>query len=133
MGYDSRVIICERASFDKNGKQLFCAGFELARIECCGMGDECIDGKYFTDLFDTPIDFDLHNVETSDKEDSGTRVDCYGKHCGYCTVDELIAWLARSECLRDGYRRAKLLLGALLTAKNVESQFDNIVCVHYGH
>ena len=134
MGYESSVIVVDRNEHLRPvGKWVF--GDKIATLNLGVMTGRVINGKSFYDVFDTPIDFDLYH--TSDATtDEDYRVDCYGKHCNYTTIDKLIEWLIgamEADTELAGYRRAKMLLSTLKALKESESDFDELVVVHYGH
>lgn len=135
MGYESRVFIIERSECC-GGK--FVYGDEIARFELCKMGNEVVNYKYFTDVFKTPIDFDLHDIgedpNCEEYREEDYRTDQYGEHCKYASIDSVLEWLESSETVNvEKYRRAVLLRDFLKMLKDRSSDFGNIVVVHYGH
>lgn len=138
MGYESRVFVIERHEYDMPNGSKWVFGDELARFDLSKMGYEIVDNKYFSDVFKTEIDFDLHdigedpNAEEYNEEDY--RFDRYGAHCKWATIDQVLHWLENSEVLQvEHYRRAVMLYDALKMFKAHEADFGQLVVVHYGY
>lgn len=130
MSYESKVLVINRSEIPN----LWVSGQELARFDLARMGCDKFNGKKFTELFSTPIDFNLY-VNHSDEvvDDSFYREDCYGKHCNFTRdIDEVIAWLEEFQ-KKEPYRRAEMLLNFLKLFKYQIGQFDDICLVHYGY
>ena len=133
MGYESRIFVVDR---HERGDWRF--GDEIARFELCKMGYEFVNGKMFRDIFDKPIDFDLYNtgnVAEDNEDEDNSRLDLYGEYCRYTDIDTVIKWLEGRKNSPDyePYRRLELFLDSLYTIKKHESDYGNIVLVHYGH
>lgn len=135
MGYESRIIVVHRIENEYPNGEKWVFGDEIARFDLCKMGYEHIDGVSFPGLFKTPIDFDLHNINEYDDPDKvyperHYREDCYGVLCCSADIDSVMAWLEKSEAMREWWR-AQLFYNFLKTLK--ESGLDNLTLVHYGH
>lgn len=134
MGYESKIIIADRHDCTTPicGGRVY--GCEIARFDLAKMGYSVYGGKRFTDLFTTPIDFDLHvNPGKENQEENYYKMDRYGEICKYTAdIDGVISWLEQSE-LDDPYRRAKLFLNFLRVLKESVQDFNQIVLVHYGY
>ena len=136
MGYESRLYIVERHEINrKKCHDTYC--LNVARFELCKMDD-----SRFWNLFHTPIDFELYGDAGEDGDNVILTEDCYGKHCCYAEISEVIEWL-ETEVQSNDYRRLKPLLALLkgfdLNEWNYNSSDDNgstdvrLVVVHYGH
>lgn len=140
MGYESRLHIVERHETvrKKNRntyRDIYC--LDVARFELCKM-----DNSEFWNLFHTPIDFELDGDVCENGESIILTEDCYGKHCCYAEISEVIEWLEK-EVRHDDYRRLKPLLALLkgfdLNEWNYSNSDDNgntdtrLIIVHYGH
>ena len=103
MGYESRIFFVERKTcFD--GRIVI--GSEISRFDLSKMGYYEYNGKSFRKIFTQEIDFDL-DINDSYGEDA--RIDSYGEHCKWATVEDVIKWL-EMYCVNVNYRRAENLL-----------------------
>lgn len=135
MGYESKIVVVERITCEYPNGKSFVIGDEIARFDLCKMGYEKVSGKVFWKVFTTPIDFDIYlNTEQPEKDYDPEywRTDCYGDHCTWATVDDVIDWLEQSESAKT-YRRAKLFLDFCKALKAQESDYKQICLVHYGY
>ena len=128
MGYESKIIFVDKHEYSSGSIY----GQEIATWDMCKMGWYEFKGKSFKDIFTIPIDFDLDlNGEVFGEE---ARIDAYGEHCKYTTVDNVINWL---ECYVEkvNYRRAELLLAFLYIIKKQidDGKWNQICVVHYGY
>lgn len=130
MSYESKVLVINRSEIPN----LWVSGQELARFDLACMGYDKFNGKQFTELFSTPIDFNLYvNHSEVEVEEDFYRKDCYGTICNFTRdIDEVIAWLEESQ-KHEPYRRAEMLLNFLKLFKYQVGQFDDICLVHYGY
>lgn len=121
MGYESRVFVVNRNSFENNDGTNYVYGEKIADIKMAVMYDG------FTDLFDKEVDYELY----IDNENESTQTDKYGKIMKYTDCNTVVGYL---EKLIDGgadYRRLSILLGLL---KGIdENQWEEIQVVHYGY
>lgn len=135
MGYESKIVIVERTSGTYPSGKNFVSASEIARFDLCKMGYEQVNGKEFHKIFTIPIDFDIY-VRTDEPEQDYDpeywRVDCYGDHCAWATVDDVIDWLEQSQVVNE-YRRAELFLDFCKALKAHESDYKQICLVHYGY
>lgn len=137
MGYESRLFIIKRNEYEI-GDSIWISGQKLAEIELCCVGHNKIH-VYFNEIFKTPIDFDLYNTgaiidESSDYNPEDYRIDCYGKHCCYTSIDEVIKYM--EELLEEGetYWRLKPAIATLKAWKNDVTGLDKEpIVVHWGH
>ena len=130
MGYESKIIVVERFKPDMTDGKGY--GDEIARFDLSKMGYETVDGIPFRGVFHTPIDFDLYGMYREIEKDSDYYTDCYGEHCKWATIEEVKAWLEKSEVLKT-YRRAKLFYDFLCALEQRQSDFRQIVLVHFGY
>lgn len=135
MGYESKIIIMDRHEHTTPNNGKWIGALEIATFDLSKMGYEKVNGKEFTDIFKTPIDFDLY----IQNEDPSTvypaeywREDCYGEHCKYTTIENVIDWLEQSKVAKT-YRRAKLLLNCLYSFRDIQNEFTQLCVVHYGY
>lgn len=130
MSYESRVFVIDRHDHGDG----FVYGGEIARFNLSSMGYEYVSGKQFRDVFKTPIDFDLDIPadESGEYKPELYREDCYGHSCKYATIAAVMEWLEKSTVLRE-YRRAKLFYDFLKVMQEHESEYREIVLVHYGY
>ena len=140
MGYESKLVIIRRSVNDDFN---FVFGDELVRFELCCMSHETVKmpcaknpevkiDKYFTDIFDTPIDFNLYMGDLDPNgmyNEEDYRKDKYDKHCCYTDLQTVIDWLRNSETIKD-YDRAWNCLQCLVAIQNT---YPEAVVVHYGH
>lgn len=129
MGYESRIFVVERREPQKAyGEYMLPAyGFLIAKFELSKMGWETVDEIPFKGLFHTDIDFELEDKDVADK-----YFDCYGEHCKWATIEEVKSWLEKSKVLKT-YRRAKLFYDFLCALEERQSDFRQIVLVHFGY
>lgn len=137
MGYESKIIVVERTEHQLPNGEPWVFGSEIARFDLSKMGYESVSGKMFREIFETPIDFNLYNVRYIDENEPNLdpeefRTDCYGEHCKYASLDEVLSWLSKSETSKE-YRRAKLFFAFLQNLKNSEASFSEIAIVHFGY
>ena len=132
MGYESKIIVVNRREIvPENGMPVWVYGDELARFDFGKMGYDRVDDKVFWEIFNTPIDFNLY-MGGEFSEDEFYRIDCYGVHCKYTTLDAVIHWLTIWN--KDkGYTRVAPVISYLADLKAHEDSFNNIVVVHYGY
>ena len=128
MSYESKIIFADRYEHLPNEAY----GREICQFDMCVINYLMIDGKFFHELFTRPIDFDLN--ENGDVWGEQARIDKYGVHCKWATVDELIKWLEEFK-KEDDYRRAELLLSFLYTLQDQinNGRWNQICIVHYGY
>lgn len=129
MGYESKIIVVERHVHDTPDGETWVYGSEIARFDLSKMGYEKVWGADFPDMFTEPIDFDLYNMG-GDSET--TREDCYGEHCKWAALVDIIEWLEQSETGKE-YRRAKLFLDFCKALQSHKDEYGQIVLVHYGY
>lgn len=91
-------------------------GSEISRFDLSKMGYYEYKGKSFREIFTHEIDFDLY-VNDSYGEDA--RIDSYGEHCKWATIEEVIEWL-EMYCANVNYRRAENLLLYLYVMKKTD-------------
>lgn len=129
MGYESRIYVIDRKKSDD-----FVYGAEIARFDLSKIGYEVVAGKTFRDVFTAPIDFDIDNGadESGDYVPDDFRVDNYGEHCKYTDIQTVIDWLQSSETAKE-YRRAALFLDFLRVLSARESEYRELVLVHFGY
>lgn len=136
MGYESRLFIIKRNCYDIGGDWI--SGQKLAEIELCNMCHNK-DFKYFSEIFKTPIDFDLYDTgnvinDTREYDPEDYRVDCYDKHCCYTSIDEVVKYM--EELIEEGetYWRLKPAIATLKAWKNdVTGLTVEPIVVHWGH
>lgn len=133
MGYESRLFIIKR-NVCEIGDGVWVSGHKLAEIELCCMGHNK-NYKYFNEIFKNPIDFDLYEIPDNDGEcEEDFRVDAYGKHCCWATIDDVVKYM--EELIEEGetYWRLKPTIATLKAWKseNTGAGEDPIV-VHWGH
>ena len=106
-------------------------GSEISRFDLSKMGYYKYKGKSFREIFTQEIDFDL-DINDSYGEDA--RIDSYGEHCKWATVEDVIKWL-EMYCANVNYRRAEnLLLYLYIMKKQIEeNKWGQICVVHYGY
>lgn len=124
MGYESRLYIMRRAEIVASNGDIRIWGDPFAEFDLFKMGYEYNAGKWFREIFETDIDFDLW------VDGKHTREDCYGDTCQYADIDTVIDWLELSEVVKE-YWRAEILLRFLKTLK--EAGHDDLIVVHYGY
>lgn len=131
MGYESKIFVCNVYNLHDD-KDRIKYGNKIAVFDLCKMGYDKYNGKTFTQLFDTPINFDLF---LDGDEDNEVTEDKYGDILTYTEdIDSVIEWL--EEFITDvDYRRAELFLEFLVALQGqiVTNKWDNIVLVHYGY
>ncbi len=121
MGYESRLFIMNRTTWENTDKTVYHYAQELARINMCVMGYD----NGFIELFTMPVDFEIYG-----DNDADLTTDKYGDHVKYADFDTVIAWL--EEIIKtDNYRRLKPLL-AYLKAFD-KTQWEDLIVVHYGY
>ena len=109
MGYESKIFFVERKVYSGD-RVINVIGSEISRFDLSKMGYYEYNGKSFRKIFTQEIDFDL-DINNSYGEDA--RIDSYGEHCKWATVEDVIAWL-EMYCANVNYRRAENLLSYLL-------------------
>ena len=89
-------------------------------------------GKSFNQVFNKPIDFGLN--ENGDIWSNESRLDKYGVHCCWATVDEVIEWLELYVKEVD-YGNAELLLSFcyLIKEQIKNNKWGQVCVVHYGY
>lgn len=134
MSYESKMIVVQRNEYD--GRVY---GEEVMRFDLSSVGYGLVNGRYFTEIFKTEIDFNLYNMQEENYDHCGTdeynekhRIDCYGKHCKYAEIDEVMDYIASSPELM-GYRRTKTFYGMLMMLKANRENWGHLVVVHYGY
>jgi len=133
MGYESKVIAIQRVEYETPTGNTLVFGDEIAHFDLCKMGDEMVDGKRFNEVFTKPIDFDLYNMaEHSADDEWDRRTDCYGAICKMATIEEVMAWVEKSETIKE-YRRAQLFYSFLLALVAHQHKFGTIMLVHFGY
>lgn len=127
MGYESRIFVVERREYNMPEKRVY--GSEIAKFNLGKMyGPVSSDIGCFTELFKTPIDFDLY--ETGEAE---SKEDRYGEICKYTTdIDSVIRWL---EAVKDNnyYRRSFLFLDFCKSLATRLGDYEEVCLVHFGY
>lgn len=135
MGYESKIVIMDRHEYKKPNGDKWIFALEISTFDLSKMGYEKANGHTFHDIFKTPIDFDLY-IQNEDANNvypaEYWREDCYGEHCKYTTIENVIAWLEQSKTAKT-YRRAKLLLNCLYSFRDIQNEFTQLCVVHYGY
>lgn len=134
MGYESRLFIINRHETQFSDGSNWVWGQKLAEIELCCMGHSK-NYVYFNSIFKTPIDFNLYEIE--DKEeytDEDYRMDIYGSHCCYTSIDEVIKYLESRIEEGETYWRLKPAIATLKAWKNENTGLTvEPIVVHWGH
>ena len=125
MGYESKIIIVERAQYTPN----IISALVVAQYDLCNMGYK---NREFYDVFKTEIDYDLY-LPNGD-EIQPLRMDCYGKHMKSADIGELIAALKVCDA-REHYRRIPPLIAMLESFDLGEwnSDYQRLEAVHYAY
>ena len=128
MGYESKIIFVDRHEYSSGSVY----GQEISIWDMCKMGWYEFNGKSFKDIFTIPIDFDLNL--NGDVWGEKARIDSYGEHCKYTTINVVIEWLEHY-VEKVNYRRAELLLAFLYIMKEQinNGKWNEICVVHYGY
>lgn len=120
MGYESRIIVMNRTTYDEP-----LAVFNLSKIN--GELLECFERVYnspspcFGD--EKPTDIYLGNGFQVIKADS------YGEHAKECSLFEFLPMLATLSAT-ENYRRYDGLFAFLMAIRN---RYDNVIIVHLGY
>lgn len=127
MNYESKIFFVVRHT---NRGSIY--GEEICRFDMYNMGDYKFKGKSFNQVFNKPIDFGLN--ENKDIWSNESRLDKYGVHCCWATVDEVIEWLELYIKEID-YRNAELLLSFcyLMKEQIKNNKWGQVCVVHYGY
>ena len=127
MGYESRIFFVERKSYSDD-RTIIIIGSEISRFNLQNMRYYKYKGKSFREIFTYKIDFDLY-IDGKD-----ARIDSYGEHCKWATVEEVIEWL-EMYCVNVNDKRAENLLLYLYVMKKQieENKWGQICVVHYGY
>lgn len=129
MGYESKLFIINRRD---HGFGVY--GQKLAELDMCNMGCNK-DHVYFNEIFKNMIDFDLYEIDYDKAEDEEDfRVDSYGKHCCWATIDEVVSYM--KGLIEDGetYWRLKPAIATLEAWKAVNTGLsDDPIVVHWGY
>lgn len=119
MGYESRIYVVEKTTLppDFHGKR-------YARL--IAMFNACVYPglrEVFRENTDCYVFSDGGNTEIIE--------DCYGKELTEAALSDVIKFLENEVQRGETYRRIKPLLGLLKSFD--ESQWKNLVCLHYGY
>ena len=119
MGCESRIYVVQKSklSLDGDGK---CWGEIVAMVNACKFPGLPEVFKQKTDCFIYADDDDTRIVE-----------DQYGNELTEAPLSDVIKFLENEVQLGETYRRIKPLLGLLKSFD--ESQWGNLVCLHYGY
>lgn len=120
MGYESRVYAMLR--YEPKSGFVFAEKIAVFDLACMGYK--------FPKLFKKDLDFTFY----SDFQGTEEETDCYGEKIK-CTedIDGVIEWLESNEKI-DPYRRQRLFLDFLKSAKNIpDCEQEKLVLCHYGY
>ena len=128
MGYESKVYIVQKHNHYmhemRNSKCMF-FGEVVASFDMCKF-----PFPEFTQAFDKPTDCYIFFDGDGDNE---VLEDKYGVPLTEASVDMVINCLENLNDKTDSYRRTLPLLAMLKAFKENESEWQNIVILHYGH
>ena len=119
MGYEHRIYIVEKSVFVSNE-----TGKQFARV--IAMFNFC---KYpgMRNVFKNKTNCFIY----ADDEDTQILEDRYGDELTEAPLSDVIDFLENEIMMGADYRRIAPLLGLLKSFD--ESQWDNLVCLHYGY
>lgn len=121
MGYESRIIIAEKHSFNLDDGTEEVYSNTLADMKLSKMW------KGFTSLFTKTVDWKIYG-----DNDIDLTTDCYGDTCTYTDdIESIIEFLEKCE-QKEHYRRVTPAL-AMLKAYAAENWEGKLVVIHYGY
>ena len=133
MGYESKIYFCRRYNIPDFDKERYKTGEIIASIDMCKMGYSDPVRK-FLDLFDTEVDFAIHDEFVSDSYTT-TVEDCYGDHLCYGDITKLRKQMKKildnEEATGNRYWRFYILYDMLNTFEN--NSDGDIYVVHFGY
>lgn len=124
MGYESKLVVVQKWSFDKGYSNSF--GETIAEIKLAGM-----PGSFFpiNKTFENELE-EGKKIFMNDGEVSEVDTDCYGERLRYTTPEKLLKVLHKCEG-EEHYRRTEMAINLLKSFTTKD--WDNIFVFHYGY
>ena len=124
MGYESRIIVAKRYTFNHKGDIWF---EKLAEMWLSKAGYD------FPEIFTTEIESNIYGdgFKMNSDEEIELTEDKYGDICKYAPIQTVIDWLEKAEA-KEHYRRFTPAI-AMLKAYAAEKWEGDLVVIHYGY
>ena len=122
MGYESKLVVVEKWSFDSTDS----FGETIAELNLCGMPNSFFP---ISETFENEIEEGKY-IFMNDGENETVNEDKYGEKIRYTSVEKLLKVLYKCEA-EEHYRRTEMAINLLKSFTT--NDWEDIVVFHYGY